>query len=96
VVPVRLAEVRAVAAGLHGEVGAVVQDHRHAAPLRHRPQCVHRAPHRVVRRVLEADLQGADVASVQRPREVLGEPRGLEGGRRDQVQSAALPGGIAW
>ena len=53
--------------------------------------------HGVVIGVLQADLQGPDVAGVQRPREVFGEARRLQGRRRDQIQTAArgFPAAVA-
>jgi len=40
--------MRAVAAGLHREVGAVVQDHRNATRLRNRPDGVDRTAQRIL------------------------------------------------
>ena len=88
-----LADMDAVAAGLEGEVGAVVQQNGDAAPLRRRAQHVHHATQIVVGQVLQADLDTGDVAGIQgglprlHPLVRIFDDRG-----GDQVQAAGIGG----
>jgi len=65
----------AVAIELHGEVGPVVHDEGDAALLADRTQRVGRAGDRVVVDVLEAQLEGRDIAAVERAAQFVGEDR---------------------
>ena len=67
--------------GTH-QIGAVVQQERHVARLRHRPQHVDRPPPRIVIDVLQPQLHRRHVAGVQ---------RGAPGGRR--TRPAPAPAG---
>jgi len=81
--------VHAVAAETGGEVGAVVEDDGDGAALRDRQDGRDGAGDLGVRRRLDADLQGGDVAGVQRTLERLDErPEVRERRRRDQVEAA--------
>ena len=79
----------AVAPGRRGQVGAVVQQESDAAALRDRAQPVDGPAPGIVRRLLQPQLHGRHVASVERRRQRVGERR-VGRHRRDQVETAAL------
>ena len=86
---IRLAHMHAVASQGRGQIGAVVQDHRHAAPLGDRRQTRHRRRDGDVVGGLEPYLQGRDRPGVQRTFELRRE--GLEvvyDRRGDQIELA--------
>ncbi len=89
---VGLADMRAVAAELHREVGTVVEDERHVAALHDRAQLLHRAGDHIIGHVLQPQLQCGDIPGI----ECCGELR-LEGlgqhGRGDEVKAAVGHGG---
>ena len=87
---VLLADMHAVAAGSHDQVGTVVQQEGHAARLRHRAQRVDRTPPGGVGLVLQAELNGGDITAIQRPGKLVGEGQGVEHFRGDQVHPAAI------
>ena len=92
---VLLADVDAVAAGLGGEPGVVVEQEGHAAVLRHGPQTIDGAPQLRVADALQAELHGGHVAGFERRREQRGERLRFPRLGRDQVASAARGDGGA-
>jgi hypothetical protein len=76
---VLLAHVHAVAIELGRKVRTVVEDDRDASVLSHGRERLHRAPDLIVGNALETDLQGGDIASIQRVLELARE--GVEVGR---------------
>jgi hypothetical protein len=90
VVAVPLAEMGAVAARADREVRAVVHQHRDAAGLRDGQDRRRRAEDRVVRGVLQPDLQRPDVARIERAGELFGEGCDVrDRGRRDEIEAGA-------
>jgi hypothetical protein len=65
--------MHAVAVELHGEVGPVVHDEGDTALLADRPQGVGGARDGRVVHALQAQLEGRDIATVQRRPEFVGE-----------------------
>jgi hypothetical protein len=86
-----LADMHAVAIERHGEVGPVVHDEGHAALLAERPQGVGSARDGRIVHALQAQLEGRDIAAIQRRPEFVSENRRMiEAFRRDQVEAAAF------
>ena len=79
----------AVAVELHREVGPVVHDEGDVALLADRPQRVGGADDGVVGDVLQAQLEGRDVAAVERGAQFVGKDRRmLHALRRDEIEPA--------
>jgi hypothetical protein len=86
----------AIAAEADGEIGPVVEDHRHAPRLGDRHEHIDRRSDDVVRSVLQPDLQRRHIARVQGMGEGAAELRQVvEPGRRDQVEAAEGFGHVA-
>ena len=89
--------MHAVAVELHGEVGPVVHDEGHAALLADRPQGVGGARDGGVVHAFQAQLEGRDIAAVQRRPEFVSEDRRmLEAFGRDEIEAAAFGGRHAY
>src|SRR5229473_599391 len=85
--------MHAVAVELNREVGPVVHDEGDAALLADRPQGVGGARDGGVVDALQAQLEGRDIAAVQRQPELVGEDRWmLEAFGRNEVEAAVLRG----
>ena len=83
-----LADMHAVAIELHREVGPVVHEEGDAALLADRPQRVGGAGDRGVVDVLQAKLEGRDVAAVERGAQLVGEDRRmLDALGRDEIEA---------
>ena len=80
-----LPDMGAVAAGLHGQVRAVVQQQGHAPVLHDRPQHIDRAAQIVLRPVLQPELDGGHLSRIQRCRQGVAELGGNERRWGDQV-----------
>jgi hypothetical protein len=66
-----------------------------AALLRNRLQDAGGAADLVVAHVFQPQLQACDIAARERRLEILGEPVGIERGRRDQIEAGRRPRLIA-
>ena len=86
---VGLADMGAVAAGGRDQVGTVVQQEGDAAGLGDGAQRVDRATPMVVGGFLEAELDGGDVAGIERGGQGVGEGR-AGGGGGDEVEAAGV------
>jgi hypothetical protein len=88
-----LADMHAVAVELCCELGPVVHEEGHAALLADRAQGVGGARDGSVVHALQAQLEGRDIAAVQRRPELVGEDRRiLEAFGRNEVEAAVLSG----
>ena len=88
-----LADMDAVAAGLCGEIGTVVQDKGDIAILRDGAQDVTGTPDVVVRHVFQAKLDAGDLAAIQCGRHYFRKgfrPPRVERRRGDQVELAGF------
>ena len=86
---VLLADMDAVAIELERQIGPVVHDEGDAALLADRPQRVGNAGDRAVVNAFEAQLEGRDIAAVQRGAQIGGEDRRmLDALRRDEIEAA--------
>src|ERR1019366_10413817 len=83
-----LADMHAVAAQLGGEVGAVIEDEGGAMRLHQRAQHIRGAADLVVAGLLEAQLEGGDVAARQRAFQHTGEILRRDARRRNQIKAA--------
>jgi hypothetical protein len=88
---VLFADMDAVAIEFGGEVWAVVHDERDAAVLRDRLQYPRRTPDDVVVNIFEPQLEGGDIAAGEGFRQLSCKQVGVEGGRRDQIQTRRRP-----
>jgi hypothetical protein len=79
--------MHAVATRRQGQVGAVVHQESDTALLRHRPERVGRAADRVVVDVLEAELNGSDIAGIECACELILEIGQREALRRDEIEA---------
>jgi hypothetical protein len=82
--------MRPIAAGGAHQIGPVVQQEGRASRLRYRPQRVDRAPPVVVRHILQPQLHRGHVPGIQGRGQQVGERRGLQLRRRDQIDAAAV------
>ena len=84
-----LAHMHAVAAGLEGEVGAVVEDEGDASALDFGAQEVDGAANLVVGQALKAQLHAGDISGIEGGGQGLGEGRDVgQAGRRHQIEAA--------
>ena len=82
----------AVAAGREREIGPVIHEEGDAAALRDGTEQLRRAANRVVVDILQAKLQAADIAGVERLFETLGESGRVERRRGDEIEPRRHPG----
>ena len=84
-----LPHMAAVGSHFGGDIGPVIDDKRDLVRMRDRHQNVDRVTDRVIRRVLQAQLQAGNVTARQRRFKVTGKTRRLQHRRRDQIEPAA-------
>ncbi len=83
-----LADMHAVAIELHREIGPVVHEEGDAALLADRAQRVGGAGDRRIIDVLQAELEGRDIAAVERGAQLVGEDRRmLDALGRDEIEA---------
>jgi len=90
IIGVRLTDMNAVAAGIGGEIGPVVNEEGNIPVLASRPQNVDGTADGVVVGGFKAKLDAIDIARVQRFRQDIGERRRLKARRGNQVQPAGV------